>query len=116
MELKDASLRAAHSPVQSPPAVDTERRGSFRATASFPCSIAHSHELQAGPRDRIGRETPRAARRSDLRRPFEELRRPVPHREVFGIAFVDAHAHAREQIARYTHAVQLTKLRSRQNP
>jgi hypothetical protein len=59
--------------------------------------------------------------RQDLRRPFEEMRlrarvvtrfQPVRDREVYGIAFVEIDGYLREEIARYTHAIQLSKLRS----
>jgi c-di-GMP-binding flagellar brake protein YcgR len=62
----------------------------------------------------------REVRLPDNRRPFEEMLvhgRVVSHfgpahgREAFGIAFTDIDGYQREEIARFTHAAQLAKLR-----
>jgi len=66
---------------------------------------------------------PRRIRIPDNRRPFEEMLvqgRVVTHfaptrdHEVYGVQFTDIDGYQREQIARFTHAVQLAKLRSQQ--
>jgi hypothetical protein len=60
--------------------------------------------------------------RADLRRPFEEMAlrgrvvtrfQPVRERECYGVAFIEIDGYQREEIARYTHAIQLSKIRSR---
>ncbi len=57
----------------------------------------------------------------DNRRPFEELAtrgrilshyEPYQGREVYGVAFTDIDGYQREEIARFTHAVQLARIRS----
>lgn len=63
---------------------------------------------------------PRRVGRSDQRRPFEEMRlqgrivtrfdRTREGRELLGVAFVEIDGFLREEIARFTHAVQLAKL------
>lgn len=64
---------------------------------------------------------PRLVRVPDNRRPFEEILvhgRIVSRfaatraREVYGVQFTDIDGYQREEIARFTHAVQLAKLRS----
>jgi c-di-GMP-binding flagellar brake protein YcgR len=64
---------------------------------------------------------PRTVRIPDNRRPFEEMFvhgrivsrfAPSSGREVYGVAFTDIDGYQREEIARFTHATQLTKLRS----
>jgi c-di-GMP-binding flagellar brake protein YcgR len=56
-----------------------------------------------------------------MRRPFEEMSvrgrvvtrfQPVRDREVYGVAFIEIDGYQREEIARFTHAVQLSKIRS----
>lgn len=58
--------------------------------------------------------------RPDMRRPFEEMAlrgrvvtrfQPVRDREVYGVAFLEIDGYQREEIARFTHAVQLSKIR-----
>ena len=65
--------------------------------------------------------TPKRAGRPDLRRPFEEMAlkarvvtkfAPVRDHEVFGVAFLEIDGFQREEIARFTHAIQLSKIRS----
>ncbi len=64
---------------------------------------------------------PRQVRIPDNRRPFEEMTisgrvvsrfQPTRGREVFGVQFTDIDGYQREEIARFTHAVQLARLRS----
>jgi c-di-GMP-binding flagellar brake protein YcgR len=64
---------------------------------------------------------PRRIRIPDNRRPFDEmivhgriLSRFAPNREreVYGVQFTDIDGYQREEIARFTHAVQLAKLKS----
>ncbi len=63
---------------------------------------------------------PRRVGRPDMRRPFEEMIlrarvvtrfQPVRDREVYGIAFLEIDGYQREEIARFTHALQLSKIR-----
>jgi c-di-GMP-binding flagellar brake protein YcgR len=64
---------------------------------------------------------PRRVRIPDNRRPFEEMTihgrivskfQPQRGRDVFGVQFTDVDGYQREEIARFTHAVQLAKLRT----
>ncbi|HET9029691.1 MAG TPA: PilZ domain-containing protein [Candidatus Aquilonibacter sp.] len=64
---------------------------------------------------------PRRVRIPDNRRPFEEMTihgrvvskfQPTRGRDVFGVQFTDADGYQREEIARFTHSVQLAKLRT----
>ncbi len=64
---------------------------------------------------------PRRIRIPDNRRPFEEMIvhgrivsrfAPSRDREVYGVQFTDIDGYQREEIARFTHAVQLARLRS----
>jgi len=63
---------------------------------------------------------PRRIRIPDNRRPFEEMTvrgrivsrfAPTRGREVYGLQFTEIDGYQREEIARFTHAVQLAKLR-----
>lgn len=63
---------------------------------------------------------PRRIGRPDMRRPFEEMRlrsrvvtrfAPARDREVYGVAFFEIDGFQREEIARFTHALQLSKIR-----
>jgi hypothetical protein len=65
--------------------------------------------------------TARRIGRADMRRPFEEMSirgrvvtrfQPIRDREVYGVAFLEIDGYMREEIARFTHAVQLSKIRS----
>ncbi len=65
--------------------------------------------------------TPRRTGRSDMRRPFDEMIlrsrvvtrfQPIREREVYGVAFLEIDGFQREEIARFTHALQLSKLRA----
>ncbi len=70
----------------------------------------------------ISNGTPRrVGGRPDMRRPFEEMAirgrvvtrfQPVRDREVYGVAFLEVDGYQREEIARFTHAVQLSKIRN----
>ncbi|MDE2482676.1 MAG: PilZ domain-containing protein [bacterium] len=75
----------------------------------------------AGARTEITPFGPRSVRIPDNRRPFEEMTiagrvvsrfQPTRGREVFGVQFTDIDGYQREEIARFTHAVQLARLRS----
>lgn len=64
--------------------------------------------------------TVRKVGRPDMRRPFEEMLvrsrvvtrfAPANDREVYGVAFFEIDGFQREEIARFTHAVQLSKIR-----
>jgi len=64
---------------------------------------------------------PRRIRIPDNRRPFDEMTvhgrvvsrfAPAREREVYGVQFTDIDGYQREEIARFTHAVQLGRLRS----
>jgi hypothetical protein len=69
----------------------------------------------------LSQGTPRrVGGRPDMRRPFDEMAllgrvvtrfQPVRDREVYGVAFVEIDGYQREEIARFTHAIQLAKLR-----
>lgn len=70
-------------------------------------------DLSSGAPRRVGG-------RPDMRRPFDELAirgrvvtrfQPVREREVYGVAFLEIDGYQREEIARFTHAVQLSKIR-----
>jgi hypothetical protein len=70
--------------------------------------------------DTSGGAPKRIGGRPDMRRSFEEMAlrarvvtrfSPVRDREVYGVAFIEIDGYQREEIARYTHAVQLTKMR-----
>jgi hypothetical protein len=59
--------------------------------------------------------------RPDMRRAFGEMSirgrvvtrfQPVRDREVYGVAFLEIDGYQREEIARFTHAIQLSKIRS----
>ncbi len=74
-----------------------------------------------GERTEISPFGPRVIRVPDNRRPFDEIRvhgRIVSRfvathkRCVYGVKFTDIDGYQREEIARFTHAVQLTKLRT----
>ena len=75
----------------------------------------------AAERTEISPFGPRTVRVPDNRRPFNEMSlhgRVVSRfqvsrgREVYGVQFTDIDGYHREEIARFTHAVQLAKLRS----
>ncbi|HTX56305.1 MAG TPA: PilZ domain-containing protein [Candidatus Acidoferrales bacterium] len=75
----------------------------------------------AGERTEITPFGPRRIRIPDNRRAFEEMVvhgrtvtrfAPTRDREVYGVQFTDIDGYQREEIARFTHAVQLAKLRS----
>lgn len=84
-----------------------------------------AHVLDAYPkRDQRVEITPFGERRvrvPDNRRPFEEMivrgrvlsrHEPQRGREVYGVGFVDIDGYQREEIARFSHAVQLSKIRN----
>lgn len=70
----------------------------------------------------ITQAVPRRIGRADMRRPFEEMAlrgrvvtrfQPVRERECYGVAFIEIDGYQREEIARFTHAIQLSKIRTR---
>ncbi len=75
----------------------------------------------AGERTEISPFGPRKVRVPDNRRPFEEMVvhgrvvsrfQPTRGREVYGVQFTEIDGYQREEIARFTHSVQLAKLRT----
>ena len=75
----------------------------------------------AGERVEISPFGPRKVKIPDNRRPFEEMTvhgrivskfQPTRGREVYGVQFTDVDGYQREEIARFTHSVQLAKLRT----
>jgi hypothetical protein len=70
----------------------------------------------------VSQGTPRrVGGRTDMRRSFEEMTlrgrvvtrfQPIREREVYGVAFIEIDGYQREEIARFTHAVQLSRLRN----
>ncbi len=87
---------------------------------TLPNDFLHAYP-PAGERVEISPFGPRRVRIPDNRRPFEEMTihgrivskfQPQRGREVFGVQFTDVDGYQREEIARFTHAVQLAKLRT----
>ncbi|MDE2482675.1 MAG: PilZ domain-containing protein [bacterium] len=87
---------------------------------TMPSSVLEVYPEETAVLDLSG-ATPRRAGRPDLRRPFEEMAlrgrvvtrfQPVRDREVYGVAFLEIDGYTREEIARFTHAVQLSKIRN----
>ena len=69
----------------------------------------------------LTKSVPRRIGRADMRRSFEEMPlrgrvvtrfQPVREREVYGVAFIEIDGYQREEIARFTHAMQLSKIRN----
>jgi hypothetical protein len=86
---------------------------------TLPSGILEAHAEETAAIDVSPRVT-QLRTRVDLRRPFAEMFlrarvvtrfRPSREREVYGIAFIEADGYSREEIARYTHALQLSRLR-----
>lgn len=76
---------------------------------------------KAAERTEISPFGPRRVRLPDNRRPFEEMAlrgrvvarfEPINGREIYGLQFIDIDGYQREEIARFTHAAQLLKLRT----
>ncbi len=87
---------------------------------TLPSSVLEAYPEETAVLD-ISGSSPRRTGRPDLRRPFEEMRlrgrvvtrfQPVRDREVYGVAFLEIDGYSREEIARFTHAVQLSKIRN----
>ena len=87
---------------------------------TLPGDFLHAYPA-ASERTEVTPFGPRKVRIPDNRRPFEEMTihgrivskfQPQGGREVFGVQFTDAEGYQREEIARFTHSVQLAKLRS----
>jgi hypothetical protein len=88
---------------------------------TLPSNVLEIYPEETGVID-ITQAVPRGIGRADMRRPFEEMPirgrvvtrfQPVRERECYGVAFIEIDGYQREEIARFTHAVQLSKLRSR---
>ncbi len=69
----------------------------------------------------LTQSVPRRIGRADMRRSFEEMAlrgrvvtrfQPIREREVYGVAFIEIDGYQREEIARFTHAMQLSKIRN----
>jgi c-di-GMP-binding flagellar brake protein YcgR len=108
--------------------------GGLRLMTSEPLAIGTTLELRftlpstflhvyppAGERVEISPFGPRRVRIPDNRRPFEEMTihgrvvskfQPTRGREVFGVQFTDVDGYQREEIARFTHSVQLARLKT----
>jgi hypothetical protein len=87
---------------------------------TLPSSILDAYPEETIAIDLSG-SVPRRAGRPDMRRPFEEIAlrarvvtrfQPVRGREVYGVAFLEIDGYCREEIARFTHALQLSKMRN----
>jgi c-di-GMP-binding flagellar brake protein YcgR len=125
--------RSGNKPTVTASANDVST-GGLRLMTSEPLAIGTTLELRftlpnnflhvyppAGERVEISPFGPRRVRIPDNRRPFEEMTvhgrvvskfQPTRGREVFGVQFTDVDGYQREEIARFTHAVQLAKLRT----
>ncbi len=88
---------------------------------TLPSSVLDIYPEETAVLD-IARAVARRTGRGDMRRPFEEMAlrgrvvtrfQPVRERECYGVAFIEIDGYQREEIARFTHAMQLSKLRSR---
>ncbi|MDQ2865049.1 MAG: PilZ domain-containing protein [Candidatus Eremiobacteraeota bacterium] len=85
--------------------------------------VLPSHVLAVYPEETVAIDTCEAAKRGgrpDMRRPFDAMAlrsrvvtrfRPSGDRQVYGVAFVEIDGFQREEIARFTHAVQLARIR-----
>ena len=86
---------------------------------TLPSSVLDVYPEETAVIDMSG-ETPRRVGRPDQRRPFDEMRlrgrivtkfdRTRDGRELSGVAFMEIDGYQREEIARFTHAVQRAKL------
>lgn len=86
---------------------------------TLPSSVLEVYPEETAVIDMSG-ETPRRVGRPDQRRPFDEMNlrgrvvtrfaRTRDGRELFGVSFVEIDGYQREEIARFTHAVQRAKL------
>jgi hypothetical protein len=88
---------------------------------TLPSSVLNVYPEETAVLD-LTQSTPRRIGRADMRRPFEEMAlrgrvvtrfQPAREREVYGVAFIEIDGYQREEIARFTHAMQLSKLRNR---
>lgn len=87
---------------------------------TLPGDVLEVYPEETAAIDTTGNVPRRTSGRPDMRRPFEEMTlrgrvvtrfQPVREREVYGIAFTEIDGYQREEIARYTHAAQLAKMR-----
>ena len=88
---------------------------------TLPSSVLDVYPEETAVLD-LTQSVPRRIGRADMRRPFDEMAlrgrvvtrfQPVREREVYGVAFIEIDGYQREEIARFTHAVQLSKIRSK---
>ena len=88
---------------------------------TLPSSVLEVYPEETAMLDLTSGTPRRVGGRPDMRRPFEEMAlrgrvvtrfQPVREREVYGVAFLEIDGYQREEIARFTHAVQLSKIRS----
>lgn len=87
---------------------------------TLPSSVLDVYPEETATID-MSQGTPRrVGGRADMRRPFTEMTlrarvvtrfQPVRDREAYGVAFIEIDGYQREEIARFTHAVQLSKIR-----
>jgi hypothetical protein len=87
---------------------------------TLPSSVLDVYPEETAVIDMSGGTPRRVGGRADMRRPFDEMMlrgrvvtrfQPVREREVYGVAFIEIDGYQREEIARFTHAVQLSKIR-----
>ncbi len=101
-------------------ATDTQQLGStLELRFTLPSEHLHVYPA-AGERTEISPFGERTVRVPDNRRPFAEMSlhgrvvsrfKAARGREIYGVHFTDIDGYQREEIARFTHAVQLSKLR-----
>jgi hypothetical protein len=87
---------------------------------TLPSSVLEVYPEETAVLDLSSGAPRRVGGRPDMRRPFDEMAirgrvvtrfQPVRDREVYGVAFLEIDGYQREEIARFTHAVQLSKIR-----
>jgi hypothetical protein len=87
---------------------------------TLPSSVLSVYPEETAVLD-LTQSVPRRIGRADMRRSFEEMAlrgrvvtrfQPVREREVYGVAFIEIDGYQREEIARFTHAMQLSKIRN----
>ena len=88
---------------------------------TLPSSVLDVYPEETAVIDMSNGTPRRVGGRADMRRAFDEMLlrgrvvtrfQPVREREVYGVAFIEIDGYQREEIARFTHAVQLSKIRS----
>jgi hypothetical protein len=87
---------------------------------TLPSTVLDVYPEETAVIDMSGGSPRRISGRADMRRAFDEMTlrgrvvtrfQPVRDREVYGVAFIEIDGYHREEIARFTHAVQLSKVR-----